>query len=663
MSRESSITVAVRIRPFTSSELGELYVPRNNGDMILHTNNENNLTQSANRLLQRQGIRKILNAVDDRMLIFDPADTNPLVLMEQNAFPNGFNSNRNKETRKSSIGYHSSRIREHRFVFDKLFDEDSTQEQVYECTTQPLLESVIDGFNSTIFAYGATGCGKTHTISGTPDSPGIIFLAMRQLFDRIEEMKDSYHVDVTLSYLEIYNETIKDLLDPSIESRKLMLREDSNKKISVANLSTRVPRSVEDVMDMIVTGNNNRTVSPTEANLTSSRSHAVLQVNVTKKPRTSQLSEEHTIATLSIIDLAGSERASATKNKGARLHEGANINKSLLALGNCINALCDPRKRNHVPYRDSKLTRLLKFSLGGNCKTFMIVCVSPSSRHYDETLNTLKYADRAKEIKTKLIRNQQNLSRHVGSYLKLITEQKNEIEELRNRENKMIELGIQKLTRKREICQEKLFDAIDELKKSVKKAHGQMVQKAYILAKRKLMILQKVQIEQFISSFSERFGTSHDMSEIDMFVPGFNQLLVLSTQLVDKLTNHIRELEDQYVKPTELDFIIKDSSRAILRTLANLESWTEYDTELYENFVANLKESIERSILFESSLLFDQSLQKLTSFKFIHENLLRTLAILLDISSENQQALDNVGDSLKEIVVCCKDSFKSLLDD
>lgn len=126
------------------------------------------------------------------------------------------------------------------------------------------------------------------------------------------------------------------------------------------------------------------------------------------------------------------------------MNEGANINKSLLALGNCINALCDPRRRNHVPYRDSKLTRLLKFSLGGNCKTVMIVCVSPSSQHYDETLNTLKYADRAKEIKTKLIRNQHNLDRHVGSYLKMITEQKQEIEELRARESKVVDIAISK---------------------------------------------------------------------------------------------------------------------------------------------------------------------------------------------------------------------------
>ncbi|OBA15609.1 uncharacterized protein OGAPODRAFT_16488, partial [Ogataea polymorpha] len=243
--------------------------------------------------------------------------------------------------------------------------------EVYEFSTKPLLDSVLDGFNATIFAYGATGCGKTFTISGTPENPGIIFLAMQDLFNRINEMEDTQRAEITLSYLEIYNETIRDLLNPSTDPRSLILREDENKRITVANLSTHTPNSVDEVMDLIIIGNKNRTVSPTEANSTSSRSHAILQINVLRKPRTADLNEEHTYATLSFIDLAGSERASATRNKGARLHEGANINKSLLALGNCINALCDPRKHNHVPYRDSKLTRLLKFSLGGNCKTFM----------------------------------------------------------------------------------------------------------------------------------------------------------------------------------------------------------------------------------------------------------------------------------------------------
>lgn len=184
-------------------------------------------------------------------------------------------------------------------------------------------------------------------------------------------------------------------------------------------------------MDMIVRGNECRTMSPTEANATSSRSHAVLQINVSQRDKSADINEPHTMATLSIIDLAGSERASATKNRGERLAEGANINKSLLALGSCINALCDPRKKNHVPYRNSKLTRLLKFSLGGNCKTVMIVCVSPSSAHFDETQNTLRYADRAKNIQTKVSRNVFNVNRHVKDFLKKIDEQMHMINELK----------------------------------------------------------------------------------------------------------------------------------------------------------------------------------------------------------------------------------------
>ena len=148
-------------------------------------------------------------------------------------------------------------------------------------------------------------------------------------------------------------------------------------------------------------GNARRTQSPTHANEASSRSHAVLQVHITQSPRTASTTEERTLATLSIIDLAGSERAAATQNMGQRMVEGANINKSLLALGNCINALCESGgATRHVPYRNSKLTRLLKFSLGGNCRTVMIVCVAPTSNHYDDTHNTLLYADRATKIKT-----------------------------------------------------------------------------------------------------------------------------------------------------------------------------------------------------------------------------------------------------------------------
>ncbi len=323
------------------------------------------------------------------------------------------------------------RVKDQTFAFDRVFDENTTQGDVYEATTRGLLDSVLDGYNATVFAYGATGCGKTHTITGTVQQPGIIFLTMQELFEKIADRSDEKHTEVSLSYLEIYNETIRDLLVPGGSKQGLMLREDANQAVSVAGLSSHHPRDVQSVMDMIVKGNEYRTISPTEANATSSRSHAVLQINVAQKDRNADVNEPHTMATLSIIDLAGSERASATKNRGDRLLEGANINKSLLALGSCINALCDPRKKNHVPYRNSKLTRLLKFSLGGNCRTVMIVCVSPSSHHFDETQNTLRYANRAKNIQTKVTRNVYNVNRHVKDFLMKIDEQMALINELK----------------------------------------------------------------------------------------------------------------------------------------------------------------------------------------------------------------------------------------
>ncbi|KAL4925597.1 kinesin family protein [Aspergillus undulatus] len=238
---------------------------------------------------------------------------------------------------------------------------------------------------------------------------------MQELFERIEERSGEKQTEVSLSFLEIYNETIRDLLIPG------------------------GPK-----------GGLSRTMSPTEANATSSRSHAVLQINVAQKDRNADIHEPHTMATFSIIDLAGSERASATKNRGDRLFEGANINKSLLALGSCINALCDPRKRNHVPYRNSKLTRLLKFSLGGNCRTVMIVCVSPSSHHFDETQNTLRYANRAKNIQTKVTRNVFNVNRHVKDFLVKIDEQMALINELKAQQKESEKVAFAKFKKQTE---------------------------------------------------------------------------------------------------------------------------------------------------------------------------------------------------------------------
>ncbi|KAK4154217.1 P-loop containing nucleoside triphosphate hydrolase protein [Chaetomidium leptoderma] len=361
-SNASSISVAVRVRPFTIREAAQL--------------------------------------------VFDPPEDSPVQKFTRSVVPAA-----------------GKKVKDQVFAFDRIFDQNACQSDVYEATTRGLLDSILDGYNATVFAYGATGCGKTHTITGTSQHPGIIFLTMQELFEKINERSADKVTEVSLSYLEIYNETIRDLLVPGGSKQGLMLREDSNQAVTVAGLSSHHPKDVQEVMDMIVQGNEFRTVSPTAANAVSSRSHAVLQINIAQKDRNAAVNEPHTMATLSIIDLAGSERASATKNRGERLLEGANINKSLLALGSCINALCDARKKNHVPYRNSKLTRLLKFSLGGNCKTVMIVCVSPSSEHFDETQNTLRYANRAKNIQTKVTRNVFNVNRHVKDFLVKIDEQ------------------------------------------------------------------------------------------------------------------------------------------------------------------------------------------------------------------------------------------------
>lgn len=465
---ESSITVAVRIRPFSTKEAAQL-APQDgplpflgDGGLGGVASRPQAMPASAAQGLRTRFLRPIIHPVDDKVLIFDPPDNNPLSRLYNN-------------THANYMSHGHKRAKDIRYAFDRVFDATCGQRQVFEGTTRPLLDGILSGFNASVFAYGATGCGKTHTISGTPEDPGVIFLTMQDLYRRIEEMREEAEINVRLSYLEIYNETIRDLLSdvPTPAGQGLLLREDQANKISVVGISEHTPQSPEHVLEMIQDGNQRRTMSPTEANAVSSRSHAVLQINVTQKPKTGDVMDETTSASLNIIDLAGSERAAATNNNGARMKEGANINKSLLALGNCINALCQSGglKGRHIPYRNSKLTRLLKFSLGGNCKTVMIVCVSPSSGHYDETSNTLKYANQAKNIRTKVSQNLINVDRHVAKYVQTIHELREEVASLKKQ---LVEVGgadsAAERKRKREIKdarQAEMTDVISTMKAKV----------------------------------------------------------------------------------------------------------------------------------------------------------------------------------------------------
>lgn len=584
---QSSVAVAVRVRPFTPLELSHLTKKQENrsflGDASLTSTESERENEGFIRMnkISSKAIRKIVDVVDDRMLIFDPFESSPLANLSNNI--------------AAGKGKQLTRFREHRFIFDRLFDESATQQEVYQGTTRPLLDGVLEGFNATVFAYGATGCGKTHTINGTLEDPGIIYLTMAELFQRIDDVRDSKIFNLSLSYLEIYNESIRDLMVPETDPKLLNLRENSQNRITVSNLSTHNPKSVHEVMDMIHIGNRNRTVSPTKANEASSRSHAVLQVNISHKNRTAEVTEEHTFATLSIIDLAGSERAAATMNRGKRLHEGGNINKSLLALGNCINALCDVKKRNHVPYRDSKLTRLLKFSLGGNCKTVMIVCISPSSYHYDETLNTLKYADRAKEIKTKVQRNKTNLDRHVGSYLKMIAEQRTEIDELRKREAVRVEESLDHYRLKRQRVETGVSELIESVRLNLNTTKFNQIKfkKSLILCKRNISI----QILNSLRSFCDHLAK----------YKCFEDILATCEQLKFQFENKIADLEKLFDAKTDIDHMMTKSVENGVKRLSELETWDQSDSARVDTTIVLMRDSIDKIIFENAAIAQDQA--------------------------------------------------------
>ena len=357
--------------------------------------------------------------------------------------------NKNTIILKDPNGYinpNNIRAKEQFLTYDYAFDKNETQENIFNNTTKFLINGVVNGYNATVFAYGATGAGKTYTMLGNDENPGIMPFTLKELFNEIK-LYPQREFKIKLWYLEIYNENIRDLLVNNSEN--LELREDPTKGLIVNGITEKETNSTEDILSLLKKGNKNRTTEETDANETSSRSHAILQILVSYKEKENNIINENLTVNnvnnndikfgkLSLIDLAGSERASMTGSKGMRLIEGGNINKSLLVLGNCINALCESNikgNKPHIPYRDSKLTRLLKDSLGGNSRTVMIANVSPFIYNFDDTYNTLKYAERAKHIKTQVSRNILNYNSQYlrNNYLNVIRKLHLKINDLENK--------------------------------------------------------------------------------------------------------------------------------------------------------------------------------------------------------------------------------------
>uniref|UniRef100_A0A8C1W1L9 Kinesin family member 21A n=1 Tax=Cyprinus carpio TaxID=7962 RepID=A0A8C1W1L9_CYPCA len=375
------------------------------------------------------------------------------------------------------------------FTYDYVFDMDSTQDTIYANCTEKLIEGCFEGYNATIFAYGQTGSGKTYTM-GTgfdvtiPDEElGIIPRAVSHLYKGIEQRRQAAadqgrpvpEFKISAQFLELYNEEVLDLFDTTrdMEMRKqkshVKIHEDASGSIYTVGLTTRTVSSETEMMQCLKLGALSRTTASTQMNVQSSRSHAIFTIHICQvrvcapaedppeqdgetdnrlANSSSEVEEFETLtAKFHFVDLAGSERLKRTGATGDRAKEGISINCGLLALGNVISALGDRSKRStHVPYRDSKLTRLLQDSLGGNSRTVMIACTSPSDQDFMETLNTLKYANRARNIKNKVVVNQDKASQQISALRTEIARLQVELMEYRTGKRMVGEDGLESIS-------------------------------------------------------------------------------------------------------------------------------------------------------------------------------------------------------------------------
>ncbi|KRX02216.1 P-loop containing nucleoside triphosphate hydrolase [Pseudocohnilembus persalinus] len=405
--------VCVRVRPPNKKEI-----------------NQNNVQQKKTKI-------EVVKIQDDMVCLVDSDNVN-----NQGQINNNININQDSFL-PSTSDQNSKKDRQ--YLFDYAFNQNDSTSYIFQKCISSLLDNVLIGYNATIFAYGQTGAGKTFTLFGEEfnhlnnelvvnenNQQGIVFESVKDLFNKIKQRENEDIYDVKISYLEIYNEKVHDLLIPLEDQSPLMIIEDTDRGVYVPDLTEYTIKEAREIFTYIKKGNKNRVMASTGSNQFSSRSHCMLQFNIEKKKKVMDVKNQIETSKLCLIDLAGSERAAISDNRGLRMQEGANINRSLLALGNCINILSDNQKKGaFVPYRDSKLTRLLKDSLGGNTKSIMLACIAPTYLTIEETLNTLKYAQRARKIKKTVEQNVKEVEMHISAYKDIISSLRGEIMHLK----------------------------------------------------------------------------------------------------------------------------------------------------------------------------------------------------------------------------------------
>ncbi|XP_035227190.1 kinesin-like protein KIF3B [Stegodyphus dumicola] len=400
------------------------------------------------------------------------------------------------------------------FTFDAVYDG-GAQADLYDDVFRPLVDSVIDGFNGTIIAYGQTGAGKTYTMEGVigdPEHEGVIPNSFKHIFSRIARSENTQYL-VSASYLEIYQEEVRDLLS-SEPKKKLEVRERNDTGVYVKDLTATVCKTIQDLEKVMLDGKYNRSIGTTNMNIHSSRSHAIFIIAIESCESDSDGNQHVKIGKLNLVDLAGSERLAKTGAIGSTQKESIKINLSLSALGNVISALVDG-KSQHIPYRDSKLTRLLQDSLGGNAKTIMIANIGPASYNYEETMTTLRYANRAKNIKNKPVVNIDPKDAILLQYQQEISRLKEQL-------------------------------ALKEAKKKKKKLSAKLAEDVIELDTSSVEIVKKMETlleEERIAYLNEQNLMTEEKEKILRDIKAKDEELRLENEAKEKIRNQLQELE------------------------------------------------------------------------------------------------------------------------
>nr|KAF6480547.1 kinesin family member 3A [Molossus molossus] len=479
------------------------------------------------------------------------------------------------------------------FTFDTVFGPESKQLDVYNLTARPIIDSVLEGYNGTIFAYGQTGTGKTFTMEGVravPELRGIIPNSFAHIFGHIAKAEGDTRFLVRVSYLEIYNEEVRDLLGKD-QTQRLEVKERPDVGVYIKDLSAYVVNNADDMDRIMTLGHKNRSVGATNMNEHSSRSHAIFTITIECSEKGVDGNMHVRMGKLHLVDLAGSERQAKTGATGQRLKEATKINLSLSTLGNVISALVDG-KSTHVPYRNSKLTRLLQDSLGGNSKTMMCANIGPADYNYDETISTLRYANRAKNIKNKARINEDpkideerkaletkldmeeeernkaraELEKREKDLLKAQQEHQSLLEKLSALEKKVIVGGVDLLAKAEE--QEKLLEEsnmeLEERRKRAEQLRRELEEKEQ----------ERLDIEEKYTSLQEEAqGKTKKLKKV------WTMLMAAKSEMADLQQEHQREIEGLLEN-------IRQLSRELRLQMLIIDNFIPQDyQEMIENYV------------------------------------------------------------------------------